>query len=36
MSPGDSKNPAGPALIFTPAEWDEFTASLRGGGFDRA
>ncbi len=31
----DSKNPAGPALIFTPTEWDQFTASLRGGAFDR-
>ncbi|MBF6329095.1 DUF397 domain-containing protein [Nocardia transvalensis] len=23
----DSKNPAGPALIFTPGEWDAFLAS---------
>ncbi|UGT66260.1 DUF397 domain-containing protein [Nocardia gipuzkoensis] len=21
----DSKNPAGPALVFTPTEWDSFT-----------
>lgn len=24
----DSKNPTGPALIFTPAEWDAFTADI--------
>ncbi|AHH15861.1 hypothetical protein DUF 397 [Nocardia nova SH22a] len=22
----DSKNPAGPALVFTPSEWDAFTS----------
>ena len=27
----DSKNPAGPALVFTPDEWDAFTAGLAGG-----
>lgn len=26
----DSKNPAGPALILTPADWHTFTAALRG------
>jgi hypothetical protein len=29
----DSKNPTGPALIFTPTEWVAFTAGLRGGEF---
>jgi hypothetical protein len=24
----DSKNPTGPALIFTPGEWDAFTAGV--------
>ncbi|MEV3963679.1 DUF397 domain-containing protein [Nocardia sp. NPDC050193] len=32
----DSKNPAGPALVFTPAEWDAFTATLRTGDLDRS
>ncbi|AHH15143.1 hypothetical protein NONO_c03280 [Nocardia nova SH22a] len=32
----DSKNPTGPALVFTPAEWDAFTTNLRNGGLDRA
>ena len=27
----DSKNPAGPALIFTPDHWHTFTAALRSG-----
>lgn len=27
----DSKDPAGPALTFTPAAWDAFTAGLRRG-----
>ena len=27
----DSKNPAGPALIFTPGDWHTFTAGLRSG-----
>ncbi|MET8797345.1 DUF397 domain-containing protein [Nocardia sp. NPDC004568] len=31
----DSKNPAGPALVFAPAEWDTFTATLRTGDLDR-
>ncbi|ATL70757.1 DUF397 domain-containing protein [Nocardia terpenica] len=31
----DSKNPTGPALVFTPGEWDAFTAGVRGGEFDR-
>jgi Domain of unknown function (DUF397) len=30
----DSKDPHGPALIFTPAEWEAFTAGVRRGGFD--
>ncbi len=30
----DSKNPTGPALIFTPTEWDAFTTSLRNGTLD--
>jgi hypothetical protein len=30
----DSKNRGGPALAFTPAEWDAFTARVRGGEFD--
>lgn len=25
----DSKNPAGPALTFTPSEWDAFTAAIQ-------
>jgi hypothetical protein len=32
----DSKNPTGPALIFAPAEWDAFTADVRGGVLDHA
>jgi hypothetical protein len=30
----DSKNPDGPELVFTPAEWDAFTAGVRDGEFD--
>lgn len=30
----DSKNPAGPALIFTAAAWSTFTAGIRDGEFD--
>nr|WP_324194085.1 DUF397 domain-containing protein [Nocardia blacklockiae] len=30
----DSKNPTGPALVFTPAEWDAFTAGVRNGEFN--
>jgi hypothetical protein len=26
----DSKDPAGPALVFTPADWSAFIASLKG------
>nr|WP_221333260.1 DUF397 domain-containing protein [Nocardia transvalensis] len=32
----DSKNPHGSALVFTPAEWDAFTAGVRDGEFNRA
>ncbi|TLF74495.1 DUF397 domain-containing protein [Nocardia cyriacigeorgica] len=31
----DSKNPAGPALMFTASEWDAFARALRGGTFNR-
>jgi hypothetical protein len=31
----DSKNPAGPALVFTPGEWDAFTGGVTDGEFDR-
>ncbi|MFI2283961.1 DUF397 domain-containing protein [Nocardia beijingensis] len=31
----DSKNPTGPALVFTPGEWDAFTAGVTHGEFDR-
>ncbi|UGT62047.1 DUF397 domain-containing protein [Nocardia asteroides] len=30
----DSKNTAGPALVFAPGEWAAFTAGVRGGEFD--
>jgi hypothetical protein len=30
----DSKDPHGPARIFTPAEWGAFSAGVRGGEFD--
>ena len=30
----DSKNPAGPALTFTPAEWAAFVDGLNDGEFD--
>jgi hypothetical protein len=30
----DSKNPTGPALRFTAAEWVAFTAGIRAGEFD--
>jgi Domain of unknown function (DUF397) len=26
----DSKDPGGPALVFTPADWEAFTARLKG------
>ena len=32
----DSKNPAGPALRFTPTEWLAFLAGARAGEFDLA
>ncbi|WP_406234305.1 DUF397 domain-containing protein [Nocardia sp. NBC_01009] len=32
----DSKNPTGPALVFTPGEWDAFTAGVQDGEFNRA
>ncbi|MEV6324490.1 DUF397 domain-containing protein [Nocardia sp. NPDC051787] len=32
----DSKNPTGPALIFTPSEWDAFTAGVVDGEFTRS
>ncbi|WP_228001035.1 DUF397 domain-containing protein [Nocardia australiensis] len=31
----DSKNPTGPALVFTPGEWDAFTTGVNGGEFDQ-
>lgn len=31
----DSKNILGSALVFTPGEWDAFTAGVRRGEFDR-
>ncbi|WP_028477300.1 DUF397 domain-containing protein [Nocardia sp. CNY236] len=31
----DSKNPSGPALVFTPSEWDSFTAGVTDGELDR-
>ena len=30
----DSKNPDGPVLIFTPAEWAAFLVGAKGGEFD--
>lgn len=30
----DSKNPHGPKLIVTPAQWRAFTAAVRTGAFD--
>ncbi len=30
----DSKNPDGPALVFTPGDWDKFTRNIKGGKFD--
>ncbi|TLG17941.1 DUF397 domain-containing protein [Nocardia cyriacigeorgica] len=29
----DSKNPTGPALVFTPAAWDAFTGGISNGEF---
>lgn len=31
----DSKNPAGPVLLFTEGEWDAFLAGVKDGEFDR-
>lgn len=31
----DSKNPDGPALLFTEPEWDAFIAGAKAGEFDR-
>lgn len=31
----DSKNPAGPRLYLTPAEWDAFACGMKDGGLDR-
>lgn len=30
----DSKNPTGPALVFTPSEWDAFLAGINDREFD--
>jgi hypothetical protein len=30
----DSRDPTGPALIFTPAEWDAFTAGVKADRFN--
>ncbi|WP_433714869.1 DUF397 domain-containing protein [Nocardia sp. CA-084685] len=30
----DSKDPMGPALVFSPVEWDAFTAGLQSGGLE--
>lgn len=32
----DSKDPTGPALVFTPGEWDTFTASLGSSAFEQS
>jgi hypothetical protein len=32
----DSKNPAGPALVFTRDEWDAFVGGVKDGEFDNA
>ncbi|OUC99192.1 DUF397 domain-containing protein [Streptosporangium minutum] len=31
----DSKDPEGPALLFTPAEWRTFVGGVKSGAFDR-
>lgn len=31
----DSKDPDGPALAFTPREWDAFVRGVKGGEFDQ-
>ncbi|MFI7707049.1 DUF397 domain-containing protein [Nonomuraea sp. NPDC049480] len=30
----DSKNPTGPALVFTPGEWNAFIGGVKAGEFD--
>ncbi|MFF5212932.1 DUF397 domain-containing protein [Streptosporangium sp. NPDC000396] len=30
----DSKNPTGPALVFSPSEWAAFIGGVKGGEFD--
>ncbi|WP_326820927.1 DUF397 domain-containing protein [Streptosporangium sp. NBC_01639] len=30
----DSKNPSGPALVFTPDEWNAFIGGVKNGDFD--
>ncbi|WP_083864708.1 DUF397 domain-containing protein [Nocardia brevicatena] len=32
----DSKSPNGPALVFTPAQWDSFLSGATNGEFDRS
>jgi hypothetical protein len=32
----DSKNPEGPGLVFSPADWQRFTASIKAGRHDPA
>ena len=32
----DSKNPTGPALVFTPGEWDAFAGGVQDGRFPRS
>nr|WP_285775285.1 DUF397 domain-containing protein [Microtetraspora sp. NBRC 13810] len=32
----DSKDPSGPALIFTPGEWRTFVSGVKAGEFGRA
>ncbi|MGV9677079.1 DUF397 domain-containing protein [Nocardia sp. NPDC003482] len=32
----DSKNPTGPALVFSASEWDAFTTGLSRGRFDHS
>ncbi|AVH25676.1 DUF397 domain-containing protein [Nocardia cyriacigeorgica] len=31
----DSKNPTGPAIVFSPSEWDAFLSGARAGEFNR-
>ncbi|WP_031171266.1 DUF397 domain-containing protein [Streptosporangium roseum] len=31
----DSKDPDGPKLLFTPAEWEAFVGGVKSGEFDR-